>query len=224
MSVTRPTGQAAGFVVGKGLDSDTATALVRIQTNLALLRDGLLDLSRQIERPILEVATFLESIQDLDSARPATDGGSRLVVALQSYDMFHQEIQLAEHLIDLLTMAIGETEAPKLSPPTLLTNAESVRFHLDSARTLIEGAANDIPHAVSQILQASGASPRKFQNWAFNRSLAEIGTLTMRLGETTDSVEVLRQDLATTLGECADEHFLPPSPEADFENSSITLF
>ena len=228
MSALRPLAGTAEIVPNQAMtDSSTRPALAQIRAGLEGLRNGLMDLSRQMERPILEVGAFLESIQDLESARPSSSQGSRLVVALQSYDMFHQEIQLAEHLISLLTVAIDESLEPPtrgLPAPATLANAESACFHLDSARKLIENAASEIPPAISQVLQGAGASPRKFENWGINRSLTEIGALTTQLGTATDRVEVLRQDLAVSLGEDPDERYLPVATETDFEDSSVTLF
>lgn len=227
MSGTRPPDLQAG-IISDQLESAVSVRpmLGPIRTGLEGLRDGLLDLARRIERPILEVGAFLETIQDLESAKPATEGGTRLVVALQSYDMFHQEIQLAEQLIDLLTMAMGDSDSHGQALPgaAMLANAESICFHLASARTLIENAASEIPPAISQVLHGAGVSPQKFQNWGINRSLAEIGVLTSQLGQTTAGVDELSRTLAVALGEDPGvRHGIAP-PEADYENSTVTLF
>lgn len=227
MCITRLPDLMAGIISEHAESANSMRPILApIRTSLEGLRDGLLDLARRIERPILEVGAFLESIQDLESAKPSTQGGTRLVVALQSYDMFHQEIQLAEQLIELLSMAMKDSalNGPALPGAAMLANAESICFHLDSARTLIENAASEIPPAISQVLHGAGVSPQKFQNWAINRSLAEIGVLTSQLGNTTAEVDELTRTLAVALGEDPNEKHGVAPPEAVYENSSVMLF
>ena len=227
MSPTRPPDVMAGIISEPVESVDSVRPILApIRASLEGLRDGLLELARRIERPILEVGAFLESIQALESAKPSTQGGTRLVVALQSYDMFHQEIQLAERLIELLSVAVEDSalNRPALPGAAMLANAESICFHLDSARSLIENAASEIPPAISQVLHGAGVSPQKFENWAINRSLAEIGTLTSQLGHTTAEVDELTRTLAVALGEDPDEKHGIAAPEADYENSSVMLF
>jgi hypothetical protein len=224
MSALRTPASPTSPQPGERAEMDTGAALIRIRASLEVLREELSDLSRRLERPILEVAAFLESIQDLESSIPSTEVGSRLVVALQSYDMFYQEMRLVDYFGSSLTTAIGESSAAAAPPPALLEDAEWIHFHLNSARTLIEGIASDVPHAVSQVLQANGASPYKFRNWAVNRSLTEISKLTLRLAETTDRVVELGHELATVLGVDPARRFTRLTPEGDFEDSSVTLF
>ena len=92
MSATCPPGRLAD-VGPERLAGPPAVCpvLPQIRTSLELFRDSLLDLSRRLERPILEVGAFLEAIQELESGKPTAEAGSRLVVALQSYDLFHQK-------------------------------------------------------------------------------------------------------------------------------------
>lgn len=208
-------------------DNPVPACLAQARLDLLALRGRLASLARQMERPILEVGAFLESVQDLTAAKPISrDAGGQLVVALQSYDLFHQEVQVAEQLMELIAMAVEEShgQLSLLPVEAVLTNAESACFHLESACNLISGAAADIPHAVSAILKSAGANPQKFQRWSIHRPLDEISSLTQQLGQTGTDLGVVRHDLAIALGHSPDEHWLADPPPVENEKGSVILF
>jgi hypothetical protein len=213
----------AGDLPGRGRGSAR-----RIRPNLEELKRRIGGTAARMERPILQVGAFLESIQDLELAKPSSTGGSRLVVALQSYDMFHQEIQLVENLIELLTMGLGEfpEQAPIMPADSLMANFESLCFHMDSARALIENSASEIPHAIAHVLRGAGAASENFQNWGFAKPLGEIVVLTSQLGATGNEIEGLRLALAFGLGvDSGSRHTISGAcEEAGLDDGSVLLF
>lgn len=159
-------------------------------------------LAAKMEQPILAVAVFLESIQDLESAQPTSEGGSRLVVAIQAYDSFRQEIQLVERSIGTLCSAIAGANGaePAESPEMMLTRAAGVQYHLANAHSIIDNAATDIPHAITQVLRGAGVNSNRFKNWGVHRSLAELAVLTEQLGHSVEDLEAAQIRLAAAFG------------------------
>lgn len=197
-----------------------------VQESLNELRAQISSLSVKMEQPILEVGVFLESIQDLEAAKPVSEGGSRLVVAIQAYDFFRQEIQLVEELIGKLNKTIAEASraVPSASPGIMMTKAAEVHYHLASARGLIENAAAEIPHAITQVLRGAGVNSNRFQNWSVHRSLAELSVLTKQLGCSVDEVEAVRLLLASTFGVSVSDTPEYEAPQRDNEAGSVLLF
>lgn len=197
-----------------------------VQELLVDLRAQISSLSVKMEQPILEVGVFLESVQDLEAAKPISDGGSRIVVAIQAYDFFRQEIQLVEDLIGKLNKVITETAraVPVASPGVMMTKAAEVHYHLASARSIIENAADEIPHAITQVLRGAGVNSDRFQNWSVNRSLSELALLTKQLGRSVEELEAVRILLASTFGVSISDTPEFQAPERDNEAGSVLLF
>lgn len=207
-------------------ESSKDKGIVLVQQGLDDVRRQVVELALQMEQPILEVGAFLESMQDLEGVQPTSDGGSRLIVAIQAYDFFRQEIQAVERLIAQLKDAIEKTELPPLPEPQarVITNSAEVCFHLNNARGLIDNAASEIPTAIAQVLRGVGVNSGRFQNWGVNRSLTELSALTKQLGRSIEEIHTVHSLLATALGVSADDMPKFQPEEADHEGGSTLLF